>query len=282
MSRSFAERVIDAVSLTGPLCAGIDPSSQLLSKWGLDDSVSGLEEFVTICLDAFIGKVSAIKPQVAFFERFGSAGFAVLERLAATARSSQVLTIMDAKRSDIGSTSQAYAKAWLSDASPLAADAVTLNPYLGLGTLFPFVECARESSRGIFVVVASSNPEGRPIQLAVTETGISVEDSLLRGVALLNDDERAIGHSIGSTGVVIGATIPSLTFPLDQVNGIFLVPGFGTQGGTAKNISNLFDRCTPGSVLVNVSRSLLDFGPKATELTKAVSLIQNELISMPT
>ncbi|MGH9083799.1 MAG: orotidine-5'-phosphate decarboxylase, partial [Acidimicrobiales bacterium] len=163
----FGERVVTAVERTGPLCCGIDPSAALLGAWGLPDDAGGLQSFVTRCVEAFAGVVPVVKPQVAFFERHGAAGIAVLERLLEEAAGAGLLVVADAKRGDVGSTSQAYADAWLGEGSPLAADAVTAHPYLGLGSLGPLVAAARRNGRGLLVVARSSNPEGRALQESV-------------------------------------------------------------------------------------------------------------------
>ena len=156
---------------TGPLCAGIDPSAALLNEWGLSDDAEGLRSFCRTCVEAFAGTVAVIKPQVAFFERHGSAGMAELERLIAEATAAGLIVIADAKRGDIDSTAEAYADAWLGAASPFAADAVTAHPYLGLGALAPLVRLAAANGRGVLVVARSSNPEGRGLQQAVTADG---------------------------------------------------------------------------------------------------------------
>ena len=140
MADSFGDRVAVAVRATGPLCAGIDPSASLLASWGLTDDATGLGAFCRTCVEAFAGAVSVIKPQVAFFERHGSSGMAQLERLVADATAAGLIVIADAKRGDIDSTAEAYADAWLGDTSPLAVDAVTAHPYLGLGALAPSSE----------------------------------------------------------------------------------------------------------------------------------------------
>ncbi len=121
----------------GPLCVGIDPHPALLQRWGLNDDVAGLERFSLTVLEAVASLAAAVKPQVALYERHGSAGMAVLERILAAAADASVLTIADAKRGDIGSTMAAYADAWLRDGSALAADSVTLSPYLGFESLRP-------------------------------------------------------------------------------------------------------------------------------------------------
>ena len=171
MADSFGDRVAAAVAATGPLCAGIDPSPALLDAWGLSDDAAGLRSFCATCVEAFAGAVSVVKPQVAFFERHGAAGLAELERLIAEATAAGLIVIADAKRGDIDSTAAAYADAWLGDASPLAADAVTVHPYLGLGALAPLVHLASANGKGVLVVARSSNPEGRDLQQAVTAGG---------------------------------------------------------------------------------------------------------------
>ena len=164
----FGRRLAHAMETAGPLCLGVDPHPGLLRQWGLSDTPAGLEAFSLTALEAAVGpegpRVAAIKPQVALYERHGSAGLAALERLLAAARDAGVLTIADAKRGDIGSTMDGYAAAWIADASPLAADAVTLSPYLGFGTLVPTIRAAHEAGRGVFVLALTSNPEGREVQ----------------------------------------------------------------------------------------------------------------------
>ena len=179
MGDGFLDRVTAAVAAHGPLCAGIDPSAALLADWGLSDDAEGLRTFCRVCVEAFAGAVAVVKPQVAFFERHGAAGLAELERLIADAQSAGLVVIADAKRGDIDSTAEAYAEAWLSESSPLAADAVTAHAYLGLGALAPLVRLAGETGRGVLVVARSSNPEGRSLQLATTAEGSAVEDMLL-------------------------------------------------------------------------------------------------------
>ena len=148
----------------GPLCLGIDPHPELLTAWGLPTTADGLAAFCDICVEAFAG-FAVVKPQVAFFEAYGAAGYAVLERTIAALRDAGVLVLADAKRGDIGTTMAAYAAAWAGD-SPLAADAVTASPYLGFGSLRPLLETAAAHDRGVFVVAATSNPEGATVQQA--------------------------------------------------------------------------------------------------------------------
>ena len=207
----FGERVVAAVSRTGPLCVGIDPSQALLEAWGLADDADGCRAFGERCVEALTGAVAAVKAQVAFFERHGAAGMAALEHVLSCAREAGLLAIADAKRGDVGSTAEAYAAAWFE--SSLAGDAVTATAYVGLGALSPMVDAARRTGRGLLVLVASSNPEGRRLQQARTCDGRSVEEALLAEIAEANEAELAAAaggsvaaRSVGSIGAVVGAT----------------------------------------------------------------------------
>ena len=266
MTDGFATRVAKAVAVTGPLCAGIDPSADLLADWGLPDSAVGLRRFGLTCVEAFTEAVPVVKPQVAFFERLGSAGLAALEDVLAAARDAALLTIADAKRGDIGSTMEAYASAWLDPASALVADAMTATPYIGLGALQPAFDLAAAGGRGVIVVTRSSNPEGRALQTATMATGPSVEDQLLADITALNHGGLPVA---GSVGVVIGATLGPSAFDLGGLGGVVLAPGVGAQGGDAATVGRLFGRCATGTVLPSASRSLLVGGPDVGSLRRA-------------
>ncbi|MGH9080441.1 MAG: orotidine-5'-phosphate decarboxylase [Acidimicrobiales bacterium] len=269
----FAERVAAAVSDRGPLCAGIDPSASLLAGWGLPDDGDGLHEFGMRCLEAFEGVVSVVKPQVAFFERHGSAGLAALESVMAAARSAGFIVIADAKRADIGTTMEAYASAWLGPGSRLEADAVTAVAYLGLGALQPLFDLAARGRRGVIVVVRSSNPEGRSLQRARTDEGRgpSVEDMLLADIAARN---RGGEVPPGTLGAVVGATSAPSSFALPDLGGVILAPGVGAQGAGAAQVASLFAGCPHHSVLASASRSILAAGPDAAALTAAAAHTQ--------
>ena len=170
--------------------------------------------------------VALIKPQVAFFEAFGSEGFAVLERTISVLTASGTLVLADAKRGDIGSTMAAYARSWLSDDSPLRSDAVTVSPYLGFGSLEPALALAKENHRGVFVLAATSNPEGGQVQLASAADGRTVSQTIVDEAAARNVD----AHRLGSVGLVVGATLPHAP-DLSRLNGPILMPGVGAQGG---------------------------------------------------
>ena len=168
MSRlRFGQRLRRAVADRGRIVAGIDPHASLLEAWSLPDTPEGLREFSRRSLAAVAGTVAAIKPQSAFFERHGSAGVAVLEELLRDAREAEVLTILDVKRGDIGSTMGAYAQAHLRPGAPLEADAITVSPYLGAGSLDPAAQLAAEHGKGLFLLALTSNPAGPQASWAV-------------------------------------------------------------------------------------------------------------------
>ena len=185
MTESFGARLRVAMDELGPLCAGIDPHPGLLAHWGLDETVQGLETFAMTCVEAFAGTVAVVKPQSAFFERFGSAGVAVLERTLAGLREAGTLSLLDVKRGDIGSTMTAYAQAYLSQDSPLRADAITVSPFLGFESLRPALDLAHENGRGLFVLALTSNPEGAQVQHAIRD-GRTVAGSIVDGVTEQN------------------------------------------------------------------------------------------------
>lgn len=272
MVESFGQRLQERVRAFGPLCVGIDPSALALAAWDRTDTVEGLEFFSLALLEASIGTAAAIKPQVAYFERFGSAGYAVLERLLREARDADLLTIADAKRGDIGSTNEGYAHAWLDDQSPLSADAVTVSPYTGVAALGPFFARAAQG-RGIFVLAATSNDEGRELQRAMTATERAVEVMVLEQVAALN----SAGDGLGGVGVVLGATRDRPAFDLASLRGPYLVPGVGAQGATPDQVGRLFERCPDASVLVNVSRAVAQAGPERAGLRDAVRRWRDDL-----
>jgi orotidine-5'-phosphate decarboxylase len=247
----------------GPLCDGIDPHASLLSAWGLPDSVEGLERFSLGAAEALGSTVAAVKPQSAFFERFGSRGVAVLERTIQTCREAGALVVLDVKRGDIGSTAQAYADAYLDPASPIAADAITASPYLGFGSLAPMLDTAREHGAGVFVLALTSNPEGPQFQHATTADGRSVAATVLASLRAAN----AGAQPLGSFGAVVGATIGEVEVDLD-IDGPLLVPGIGAQGGTADDVRRIFAGVLH-QVLPSSSREILGAGPDPAALRAA-------------
>ncbi len=261
---SFGTRLRRALDIRGPLCVGIDPHSYLLRQWGLDDSADGAERFTRTVIEALADRVAVLKPQSAFYERFGSRGLAVLERCLPQARAAGALVLFDVKRGDIGSTMEAYADAYLDPASPLAVDAITVSSYLGTGANSPVFEVAQKYGGGAFVLALTSNPEGQQVQSARTPDGSTVADTVLADVAARN----AGAETLGSVGVVVGATVGSVDFDLSSLNGPILVPGLGAQGGTADDLTRLFGSAAR-NVLPAQSRSVLGAGPDIARLREA-------------
>jgi orotidine-5'-phosphate decarboxylase len=257
----FGARLRAAMDERGPLCVGIDPHPSLLSAWGLPDNASGLEQFSRTVVEALADRVAVAKPQSAFFERFGASGIAVLESTIRQLRSAGALVLLDVKRGDIGSTAAAYADAYLDPASPLAADAITVSPYLGFGSLAPMIEKAVATGAGVFVLALTSNPEGRAFQHARTADGRTVAQTILDEVSQVN----AGVHPLGDVGVVVGATVGATGHDLTSLGGPVLAPGMGAQGGQPADLRSVFGTDL-AAVLPSYSREILSRGPAVADL----------------
>ena len=275
--RPFGARLADAMDDQGPLCVGIDPHPNLLEVWGLTDSAAGLRDFALRTVDAVGGRVAAVKPQSAFFERHGSAGIAVLEETLAALRDVGTLSVLDVKRGDIGSTMAGYAQAYLSDGAPLAADSITVSPYLGYGSLAPALDLAEAGGRGVFVLALTSNPEGTTVQHAVSgERAVAAE--VVEGVTASNAAARGEG-GLGSIGLVVGATVGEavsrLGIDLLRANGPLLAPGVGAQGAGATVLESVFGPARR-HVLASTSRGVLKAGPSIEALRAAALAATHE------
>ncbi|SDJ88095.1 orotidine-5'-phosphate decarboxylase [Streptomyces indicus] len=269
---SFGSRLRRAMDERGPLCVGIDPHASLLSAWGLNDDLAGLETFTRTTVEALAETVAVVKPQAAFFERFGSRGVAVLEKAVEELRSAGTLVVMDAKRGDIGSTMAAYAEAFLRKDSPLFSDALTVSPYLGYGSLKPAVDLARENGAGLFVLALTSNPEGSEVQHAVRADGRTIGATMLAHLA----EENAGAAPMGSFGAVVGATLGDLSsYDLD-INGPLLAPGIGAQGATPADLPSVFGSAVR-NVVPNVSRGVLRHGPSVAALRSSAAQFADEV-----
>ena len=287
----FGSRLGRAMADRGPLCVGIDPHPALLQAWGLTDDAAGLERFSLTVLEAVGPLAAAVKPQVALYERHGSAGMAVLERTLAAAAEASVLTIADAKRGDIGSTMAAYADAWLRDGSPLAADSVTLSPYLGFESLRPALDLAAETGRGVFVLALTSNPEGASVQHVGGAKSVArriVEAAAAENRRYTEPQPGGPGPvrpgpvGLGSVGLVVGATVGSALADLDldlvSANGPILAPGLGAQGATAADLRRTFGPAY-AQVLGTSSRDILAAGPDIRALHDAARRTRDELLA---
>jgi orotidine-5'-phosphate decarboxylase len=260
MPESFVSRFAKASSRFGPLVWGLDPSERVLEEWGLGDSPDGLDHFADVVLEAALDTVGLVKPQAAFYERHGWRGVRTLQRLTHDARDAGLLVIVDAKRGDVGSTNDAYAHAYLGAGAPLAADALTVHPYLGLGAMGAFVQRADAAGALLLVVTRSSNPEGRAIQAASTSGG-TVEESLLEEIGALNHRLRPdVTDPIGPVGAVIAPSTTEPPLDLVSANALFLAPGIGAQGATPADVAQVFAACRD-RVMPAASRSILAAGP---------------------
>jgi len=245
----------DAIRDTvGPLCVGIDPSRASLAQWGLSDSAAGALEMARVIVAVSTDRVGIVKPQVAYFERFGSAGFAALETVIAEASDAGLCVIADAKRGDIGSTMDAYAETWLGT-GPLSCHAMTASPYLGFGPLETAFRAAEETQSTVFVLAVTSNPDSRDVQHAtVRDTSVAQY--------IVNEAHRR-NSGTNTVGVVVGATrsLNDSGIRPDSLNGLLiLAPGFGAQGASLRDLDTIFG-VAHDTVIPSVSRSVLHDGP---------------------
>jgi orotidine-5'-phosphate decarboxylase len=290
---SFAARFAAVRAARGPLAFGLDPSGALLSRWGLGDDPDGLDRFADLAVSAAADTVGLVKPQSAFYERHGWRGIRTLQRLITDARSAGLLVVLDVKRGDVGSTNDAYAEAYLGPGAPLAADAVTVHPYLGVGAMAAFVARASASGSCVLIVTRSTNPDGREVQAAVGPDGLSVEAALLRRIRKLNDaalngsrPENTRPENSGpaetgpdQTGPVGAVVSPARLAPgldLAAARAVFLAPGVGAQGATSADVAATFAAC-PDRVIPSASRSLLAAGPDPGALRDAAAALAAEV-----
>ncbi|MCS6565641.1 orotidine-5'-phosphate decarboxylase [Curtobacterium flaccumfaciens pv. flaccumfaciens] len=262
---SFGDRLASAVRERSPLCVGIDPHAATLAAWGLGRDEQGLAAFGAALVDAATGRAAIVKPQVAFFEAAGVAGYRALDATIRRARDAGLLVVADVKRGDIGTTGDDYALAWLDRDGPFAADAMTVSPYLGYGSLRGTIDVARRNGAGVFVLAATSNPEARVLQTAVLAEGPRTGRTVAAGIVLdVADDNRSVGdQALGDVGLVLGATLHLDDFGIDADaigSAPVLAPGFGAQGARIEDLRALYG-ARAEQVLVSESRGLLTDGP---------------------
>ena len=285
----FADRLMDRVRAHGPLCVGIDPHPALLpglfgtgpeaaAKWGM------------ALVERCASRVAVVKPQAGLFERWGSKGLAALEQVCEAARKADLLVILDAKRGDIGSTAEGYAEGYLGEASTCPCDAITVNPYMGIDTIEPFVSVAERQGKGVVVLARTSNPGSKDFQARLID-GEPLYLHVARALQPLVARLRGKGGWSGLM-MVAGATGPEDAQRLREASGeaLFLVPGYGAQGAGARDAVAGFVR--RGAMLeggvVNASRSVaspagsLEVG-SATEwdgaIDRALGVAQAELLA---
>lgn len=276
----FADRVItQTLEKKSPLCVGLDPHfdripKHLTEKYSPTEAIS---HFLLEIVEAVVPFCVAVKPNLAFFEIWGSEGWRILETISEKAQQKGLLVIADGKRNDIGSTAKAYAEAFLSKNSPY--DALTITPYLGEDGILPFAETAQKNEKGIFVLVKTSNPSSGQFQdLPVGDALLHEEVArMVARIGSANLGERGFS----SVGAVVGATHPDDLHILrgEMPAQIFLVPGYGAQGGSAIDVAGAFFKNGTGA-LINSSRGICfasdgeDFAQKAAE---AAQKAQEEL-----
>ncbi len=275
MTAPFGARLAGAMDRLGPLCVGIDPHPGMLAAWGLADDAEGLRRFALTVVEALVGQVAALKPQAAFFERHGWRGIAVLEEVLGAVRGEATQVILDAKRGDIGSTMAGYGDAYLAPGAPMACDALTVSPYLGVGALTPVVAAAEAAGRGLFVLALTSNPEGASVQHAIAPDDRAVAAGVASQVAALNARALAAEPApLGPHGLVVGATVGDavrrLGIDLAGVRGPLLAPGVGAQGAGATELADVFGGARR-AVLASTSRAVLDAGPGVGQLRDAAA-----------
>ena len=270
----FGDRLAAALAVSQtPLCMGIDPHKALMTPLFCDQNgtptTAGLRDFALSLVEAATGLVPAIKPQAAMFEAYGPEGVAILAETAQAAQSAGLLVIMDAKRGDIGSTSEAYANAYLGADAPIASDALTINPWMGLDTLAPFMTRASETNSGLFILVRTSNKGASDLQELELANGRLVYQQLAHDLAPLIAAQTG-ASGLSSFGIVAGATVPEQAEELRAIlpSAPFLIPGFGAQGAGAAHATVALGRengaFTKG--LVNSSRGII-FCAQATAAT---------------
>ncbi|MBZ4422173.1 orotidine-5'-phosphate decarboxylase [Myxococcus sp. RHSTA-1-4] len=252
-----------------PFCLGIDPSKELLTRWGLEDNARGLREFCERVADAAGDRVALVKPQSAFYERHGPDGLRVLQDVMKRFKDQGSLTLLDVKRGDIGSTMDAYAQSLFGPNSAYKADAATFSPYLGLGALAKTVELARAANAYAFVVVRSSNPEGTSLQTAKGADGRTVAEALADGIRELNEQPGPKAPPV--VGAVMGATLPdSDRGVVERLGGaLMLAPGIGAQGAGFDDLKRLFAG-REAQVIPTATRSVLEAGPDVASLRAAL------------
>ncbi len=272
--RRFAERYLELAKARSPLCLGLDPSGDLLRQWGLSDDVEGLRRFCALVLEAAGDRVAVIKPQSGFFERFGPDGMAQLAQVVARIRDQSALSLIDAKRGDVVGTMEGYAKAMVGADSGFGGDAMTVTAYLGFDALRPALDRAAQQGAAVFVVVRSSNPEGRALQEARRGDGRTVAEALADDIGAYN---AALGGGLGPVGAVVGATIdPAEAVILSRLSqSLILAPGVGDQGASLDDVGARFRPAT-GRTLPSVSRAILRHGPALPALRVMIDRFRDQ------
>ncbi|MCI1936425.1 MAG: orotidine-5'-phosphate decarboxylase [Bifidobacteriaceae bacterium] len=297
----FGERLRSVVAHYGPLCVGIHPDEEILAAWGYEVSPDSLERFSMRMLQASLGKVGIVEFPSAFFERFGSPGIAVMERILYAAKKGGFVTILDTSRGGSASSLASFIDVYLEDSSPLAADAVTILPYFGFDSIRPFLRAAVERDRGVFIASIGVSPSAVHLHSAVRQSGVhageTVAEGIIREAARFNDTtlmEKGVEEGIGSIGLSIGTAVDAQMyeevshFPLTSYNGPILSSSYEWDGDRAKSLASLLGHgkddtghtAHDGTVVVSVSHSLSTAGPDLKALHDTIESTQNEVRSV--
>ena len=242
-----------------PTIVGIDPEWSKLPDCYKKEvfATDAVERWAVDVIDAVADIVPAVKPQMAFFEVFGHDGVRVHQNVVRYAHSKGLVVVDDSKRNDIGNTARAYAFAHLAKDGPINADFLTVSPFLGTDSIQPFIDVAARDGKGLFILVKTSNPSSVEISEATNSRGEMVRD-WLAGYVSERGQEVIGAHGYSSIGAVVGATFPEEAKKLRATmkNSFFLVPGYGTQGGSADGVVSCFNDDGLGAI-INSSRGVL-------------------------
>lgn len=265
----FAKRFQTLAKQRSPFCLGIDPTKELLLKWDLRDDATGLRHMCDNIIEAAGNRLALVKPQAAYFERFGVEGMAVLKALIEAFRAQGSLVLLDVKRGDIGSTSLAYAESYLGEGSAYQCDAMTALAYMGFGALEGMVQHAAKVGAGLFIVVRSSNREGDLLQNAIiSSSGLTVANHLANEITACN--QHYSGDAIGLVGAVMGATLLHAQDTLAHLgNSLLLCPGIGYQGATIADLLTRY-KGAENRLIPTSSRGVLASGPDTRALRAAI------------
>ena len=272
----FGLRLKNAMAKYGPLCVGIDPHRKMLLNWGYKMDAQGAELFSMRMLQAMNGRAAAVKFQSSMFERYGSKGFAALERVLYSARQMDVITIVDCGHGGLSTTISALADAYFKPDAPLLTDAITLLPYYGARSMGGLINETLNNGKGVFIASLTSNREGASLQTAIRQTGSYRGTTVAHGIAQTAQIFNNNTKGMGSVGLIVGATIGDWMngggIDLTSFTGPILSPGYGWQGAEANDLKTVFAG-THGNVLVTVSRSIASHGPDIGALSTATERI---------
>ena len=269
-NKNFSQKFLELAKTRSPFCLGIDPTEELIKGWGLNFDIAGLKKMCEIIIAAAKDNLALVKPQSAYFERFGPEGMAILQNLVKEFHKKETLVLLDAKKADIGATTLSYAKAYLGKESSYNFDAITATAYMGFEALMPMLEYAKEQNCGVFIVVRSSNIEGSMIQKSLIANKTSIADYL--GQKINDFNHQILNQAIGPIGAVMGATLASedIKTTISKLNNcLILTPGIGHQGASFEDLKTNYQPVIK-NIIPTSSRAVLSKGPDLISLRKEI------------